>query len=67
MPNCEAREEIASGGAIVLRVFTVRPVAKDAELFLDYAPIIDATEDMSDCPCRCRHAACRGTMVAAPS
>lgn len=67
VPNCEAREKVASDGAIVLSVFTVRAAAKDAELFLDYAPIIDASEDTLDSPCHCGHAACRGTMAAAPN
>ncbi|MGJ7497247.1 SET domain-containing protein [Variovorax sp. RT4R15] len=66
VPNCEAREEVASDGAIVLSVFTLRPVAKNAELFLDYALIIDASEEVSDYPCHCGHVACRGTMAAEP-
>ncbi|MET0542597.1 MAG: SET domain-containing protein-lysine N-methyltransferase [Variovorax sp.] len=66
VPNCEACEEIAEDGSIMIRVMTVRPVARDSELFLDYALVIDASEEPLAYPCHCGHADCRGSMAALP-
>ncbi|MGJ7512657.1 SET domain-containing protein [Variovorax sp. GT1P44] len=63
-PNCEAREEFSADGSIVLRVFATRAVGQGAELFLDYALVIDPSESPSLYPCRCGNLTCRGSMAA---
>lgn len=64
-PNCEAIESYSTDGQLVLHIETIRPVDADDELFLDYALVVDATDDPAHYPCRCGATRCRGTLVAA--
>lgn len=66
-PNCEAVEEIEADGCIRLRVVTTKTIAADAELFIDYALIIDESETPAAYRCRCGALTCRGSMAALPS
>jgi SET domain-containing protein len=63
-PNCEAVEETGEDGRLHLQLVTLRTVSAGAELFLDYALIIDESESPEDYPCRCGMPGCRGTMAA---
>ena len=63
-PNCEAIEEYAEDGQLIVRIETITAVCADEELFLDYALDIDEGDHPSDYPCRCGLARCRGTLVA---
>lgn len=64
-PNCEAIEDYAADDSLELRIHTTRPVSAGEELFLDYALIIDPSEEPSLYPCNCGAASCRRTMAAA--
>ena len=64
-PNCEAMEARDDQGMLVIRLVTTHAVAAGAELFLDYALVIDPSESARDYPCRCGMPGCRGTLVAA--
>jgi SET domain-containing protein len=63
-PNCEAIEEYAEDGQLVVRIETIKAIRAGEELFLDYALDIDKGDHPSDYPCRCGLARCRGTLVA---
>lgn len=63
-PNCEAIEEYARNGKLVVKIHTLHAIAAGQELFLDYALDIDQQDDPSEYPCACGLASCRGTLVA---
>jgi SET domain-containing protein len=63
-PNCEAVEFEDERGRLALRFETSRAVRAGEELFIDYALIIDPSDDPADYPCACGAPACRGTMAA---
>lgn len=62
-PNVEAVEHWDADGVLMLVIRTLRRVRAGAELFLDYALVIEG-EDPSDYPCACGSERCRGTMAA---
>ncbi|MET0211147.1 MAG: SET domain-containing protein-lysine N-methyltransferase [Burkholderiaceae bacterium] len=62
-PNCEARE-VATDGVLQLRIHALTRIEAGEELFLDYALVIDDSEDSALYPCNCGHADCRGSMAA---
>lgn len=63
-PNCEATEYRDRAGRLKLRITTLRPIATGDELLLDYALVIDDSDDPSDYACSCGTPRCRGTLVA---
>lgn len=63
-PNCEAVEDYAENGDLVVTIYTLRAVPAGQELFLDYALDIDRQDDPSEYPCSCGLASCRGTLAA---
>ena len=62
-PNCHAQEYRGPDGRLEVRIETLREVAPDEELFLDYALVIDPSEKPEDYPCRCGAATCRGSLA----
>ena len=64
-PNVEAIEERGRAGSLNLVIRTLRSVRIGEELFLDYALVIDDSEDATDYPCGCGASSCRGTMAPA--
>lgn len=63
-PNCEAFELRLEDDTLALKIHTLVPVKAGAELFIDYALIVDDSEPASGFPCYCGAATCRGTLVA---
>ena len=62
-PNVEAIERRASNGELSVVIRTKLAITAGAELFLDYALVIDG-DDPADYPCECGKGSCRGTMAA---
>lgn len=62
-PNVEAIERRVRNGELSLEIRTTCAVAAGAELFLDYALVVDG-DDPVDYPCECGTGSCRGTMAA---
>lgn len=62
-PNCHAEEYRRAGGRLGVRIKALRSIAEAEELFLDYALIVDATEQPTAYPCHCGATRCRRTMV----
>lgn len=62
-PNVEAIERRASNGELSVVIRTKLAIAADAELFLDYALVIDG-DAPGAYPCACGTRSCRGTMAA---
>lgn len=62
-PNVEAIERRERDGELLVVIQTTRAIPAGAELFLDYALVIDG-EDPADYPCACGSDMCRGTMAA---
>lgn len=65
-PNCEAVEEVGEDGQFHLRVVTTKTIVVGAELFIDYALIIDESETPEAYRCRCGTSTCRGSMAVMP-
>lgn len=63
-PNCEAVETQAPDGTLHLDIVTLREIAQDEELFIDYALDIDPQQSPATYPCMCASSACRGSMTA---
>ncbi len=63
-PNCEAIEYYDEDGRLMVRIETIRRLVAGDELFLDYALVVDTTDDPSDYPCHCGVSRCRGTLIA---
>jgi uncharacterized protein len=62
-PNVEAVERRSTDGELSLEIRTTCAITAGAELFLDYALVIDG-DDPAAYPCECGTGSCRGTMVA---
>lgn len=62
-PNCEAVEYHDECGELAIRIETTREVNQGEELFLDYALVIDESDDPNSYPCHCGVVGCRGTMT----
>ena len=63
-PNCEASEHCRADGSLELRIVAKRAIAAGAELFIDYALVLDDADDgLYACLCGARR--CRGTRAAA--
>jgi len=62
-PNCAALEVWDGAGQLQIVVRALRAIAKEEELFLDYALNVD--EPVAELfACHCGHVRCRGTMLA---
>ena len=62
-PNCEAVETEAPDGTLHLEIVTLREIAQDEELFIDYALDIDPELSPANYPCMCASPTCRGSMT----